>query len=238
MPLLFGILEKELVPRAARLDFLIANGTHRAMSDFELSRHTGREVAAGRAGSIRIFNHDSADNKVLTTLGSIPSGEIAKITDGLLATEVPVRMNRAILDCDHILICGPVFPDEVAGFSGGAKYFSPGIAGREIIDFTHWLGALITSSAILGIADTAVRRVIERAASMVPAPHSVIALVTDHEGVAGVWCGPTYDAWLRAVRLSSARHVVWIQEPARRVRAIMPEMYDDLWTGRQRNVQN
>jgi nickel-dependent lactate racemase len=58
MPLLFGILEKELVSRAARLDFLIANGTHRAMSDVELSRHTGREVAAGRAGSIRIFNHD------------------------------------------------------------------------------------------------------------------------------------------------------------------------------------
>jgi lactate racemase len=107
----------------------------------------------------------------------------------------------------------------------------PGIAGREIIDFTHWLGALVTSSAILGLADTAVRRVIERAASMVPVPHSVIALVTHQERVAGVWCGRTYDAWVRAARLSSVSHVIWIQESARRRACHNAGNVRQLWTG-------
>ena len=119
----------------------------------------------------------------LASLGTIPAAEISAISGGLLTESVEVRLNRAILDYDHILICGPVFPHEVAGFSGGTKYFFPGIAGREIIDFTHWLGALVTSSEIIGVAETPVRRVIDRAAALVPGPHSLIALVTHHEGV-------------------------------------------------------
>jgi nickel-dependent lactate racemase len=231
MPLLFGIIEQELLPRVRQLDFLIATGTHLAMSDAELSRHTGREVTNGRAGRIRVFNHDSANQAALTTLGIIPASEIAEISGGLLAEDVPVRLNAAILDYDHILICGPVFPHEVAGFSGGGKYFFPGIAGREIIDFTHWLGALITSSDTIGVIDTPVRRVIHRAVSMIPAAHSVIGLVTHHEGVAGVFCGPTDEAWREAAELSSIRHIIRVATPAKRILAIMPEMYTDFWTG-------
>ncbi len=235
MPLMFSILEQELLPRVAQLDFLIATGTHRAMSDAELGRHTGREVVNGivdaAGGRIRIFNHDGSDAAALTALGLIPASEIAKISGGLLHEDVPVRVNRAILDYDHILICGPVFPHEVAGFSGGTKYFFPGIAGREIVDLTHWLGALITSSDTIGVVDTPVRRVIDRAAAMIPVPHSLIGLVTRQEGVAGLYCGPTKDAWRSAAELSSVRHIVRIPKPAKRVLAIMPEMYTDLWTG-------
>jgi nickel-dependent lactate racemase len=235
MPLLFGILEEELLPRVAQLDFLIATGTHRSMSEAELSRHTGRDVVNGivdTAGSrIRIFNHDGADPAELTTAGVIAGAEIAEITGGLLREDLPVRVNRAILDYHHILICGPVFPHEVAGFSGGTKYFFPGIAGREIVDLTHWLGALITSSDTIGVVDTPVRRVIDRAAAMIPVPHSLIGFVTRHEGVAGLYCGPTKEAWRRAAELSLVRHIVRIPKPAQRVLAIMPEMYTDLWTG-------
>jgi len=231
MPLLFNILEQELLPRVSQLDFLIATGTHPGMDDAELSRHTGREVVGGRAGAIRIFNHDGSDPAAIATLGTIPAGEISAISGGLLSADVPVRLNRAVLDCDHILICGPVFPHEVAGFSGGTKYFFPGIAGREIIDFTHWLGALITSSDTIGVMDTPVRRVIDRAVAMIPVPHSLIGLVTQHEGVAGLYCGPTLDAWRRAAELSSTRHIVRIPAPAKRMLAVMPEMYTDLWTG-------
>ena len=66
---------------------------------------------------------------------------------------------------------------------------------------------------------------------MIPVPHSLIGLVTQHEGVAGLYYGPTRDAWHRAAELSSVRHIVRIPAPAKRVLAIMPEMYTDLWTG-------
>ena len=51
---------------------------------------------------------------------------------------------------DQLIICGPVFPHEVAGFSSGTKYLFPGIAAPEIIHFTHWLGALITNHDVIG----------------------------------------------------------------------------------------
>src|SRR5262249_58520224 len=118
--------------------------------------------------------HAWNDPDALTVLGTIPADEIATLTGGLLNEAVPVRMNKLILDYDWLLICGPVFPHEVAGFSGGNKYFFPGIAGPDIIHRTHWLGALITSSVLIGTADTAVRRVMNRAATFIPTPRAAV----------------------------------------------------------------
>ena len=85
---------------------------------------------------------------------------------------MPVSLNRLALEHDHVLVCGPVFPHEVAGFSGGTNTFFPGIAAAEIIHFTHWLGALITSSVAIGTIDTPVRAIIDRAAGASPRPRS------------------------------------------------------------------
>ncbi|MEO8096902.1 MAG: lactate racemase domain-containing protein [Acidobacteriota bacterium] len=231
MPHMFDILERELGSRVRALDFLVALGTHPPMTDAQLSRRIGRPVTNGWAGERRIFNHHWDDPAAFVELGRIPATEIAQITDGLLEQEVIVSLNRLILDYDHLLICGPVFPHEVVGFSGGAKYFFPGIAGPDIIHFTHWLGALLTSYEIIGIEETLVRRVIHRAAEFIPRPHSLLAPVVVREGVAGLFCGPTIETWRAAAHLSSQRHIVWVDQPFQRVLSILPEMYDDLWTG-------
>lgn len=231
MALVAETLESELAGRVKQLDYLIATGTHVPMTDEQLTRHFGRPVRNGCLARSRIFNHASDDENGLIELGVISADEIAELSGGRLREEVPVRLNRAILDYDFILVCGPVFPHEVAGFSGGTKYFFPGIAGREIIDFTHWLGALITNYNIIGIVDTPVRRVIDRAAAMAPRPGGLVALVTHHEGVGGVYCGSFQDAWHSAAELSSRRHVVYLPRPVKRLLAVVPEMYADLWTG-------
>ena len=72
-----------------------------------------------------------------------------------------VAINKLIFDYDEFFIFGPVFPHEVVGFSGGHKYIFPGIAGPEIINFFHWLGAVITNPAINGTKWTATRAVVE-----------------------------------------------------------------------------
>jgi nickel-dependent lactate racemase len=236
MPMMFDILARELGPRATALDFLVALGTHTPMTDAQLSKLVGRPVAGGVAGSHHVFNHRWDDPASFAEIGRISAAETAELTGGLLEQEVAVKLNRLILDYDYLLICGPVFPHEVAGFSGGAKYFFPGIAGPEIIHFTHWLGALLTSYDIIGTQDTLVRRVMHRAAEMVPRPHSLLALVVTPEGVAGCgvagcFCGPTVEAWRAAAALSSERHIVWLDKPVQRVLSILPKMYDDLWTG-------
>jgi nickel-dependent lactate racemase len=230
MPLMFETLERAVAPRAAALDYLVALGTHSPMNDAQLGRLIGREVVDGRAGARRVLNHRWNDPSTFVDLGTIPAREIADLTDGRLRQDVHVALNRLVVEYDHVLICGPVFPHEVVGFSGGTKYLFPGIAAPEIIHFTHWLGALITSSEVIGTIDTPVRAVIDRAASLVDVPLSLLALVVTHEGIAGVYCGDTRDAWHQAAELSSRRHVVWLDEPLDRVLSVMPPMYDDLWT--------
>jgi nickel-dependent lactate racemase len=230
MPLMFETLERTVGPRAAALDYLVALGTHSPMSDAQLSQLVGREVVDGRAGNRRIFNHRWNDPATFLDLGTIPPREIAELTSGRLQQGVRVALNRLVVEYDHVLICGPVFPHEVVGFSGGTKYLFPGIAAPDIIHFTHWLGALITSSEVIGTIDTPVRAVINRAASLLDVPLSLLALVVTHEGIAGVFCGDTQDAWRQAATLSSRRHIVWIDQPVDRVLSVMPPMYDDLWT--------
>jgi nickel-dependent lactate racemase len=230
MPRLFGLLEDGLGARVKALDFLVALGTHSPMDDAQLASHVGRPVAGGKVGSHRIFNHRWNDPATFATLGTIRASEIAELTGGRLEQDVPVALNRLVTEYDHVLICGPVFPHEVAGFSGGTKYFFPGIAAADIIHFTHWLGALITSSEMIGTADTPVRAVIDRAASLLETPASLLAVVVTHEGVAGMFCGDTRETWRRAAMLSARRHIVWVDKPYERVLAVMPSMYDDLWT--------
>jgi lactate racemase len=163
-------------------------------------------------------------------LGTIPSSEVREITNGMLAQDVPVGLNKLILEYDHVIISGPVFPHEVVGFSGGNKYFFPGIASAEIINFTHWLGALMTNYAIIGSGYTPVRAVIDRAATFVPRPASCFALVVTHDGVAGLYFGSPQEAWTAASRLSAQKHIVYVERLFERVLSIMPEMYRDLWT--------
>jgi len=230
MPMMFELLERELGPRVAALDYLVALGTHTPMDDAQLSALVGQPVSNGRAGTRRIFNHRWDDPAAYAHLGTIPARDMADLTGGRLSQDVPVALNRLATEYDHVLICGPVFPHEVAGFSGGTKYLFPGIAAPEIIHFTHWLGALITSYAVIGTIDSAVRAVIDKAASLLQTPLSLLAVVVTHDGVAGMYCGDVHDAWRQAATLSSQRHIVWVDEPYDRVLAVMPPMYDDLWT--------
>jgi nickel-dependent lactate racemase len=231
MPLMFDSIERELGPRTAALDYLVALGTHSPMDDAALSRLVGRPVVNGTSGKRRVFNHRWDDPATFAHLGTIPAREIAEITGGRLEQDVPVALNRLVVEYDHVLICGPVFPHEVVGLSGGTKYLFPGIAAAPIIHFTHWLGALITSTDVIGTIDTPVRAVINRAASLLATPLSLLALVVTHDGIAGTFCGDVHEAWREAALLSSRRHIVWLDRPFDRVLAVMPPMYDDLWTG-------
>jgi nickel-dependent lactate racemase len=207
------------------------------MDDAAKSRLLETTVVDGMAGSSQVFNHRWEAPDTFATLGTIPAEEVAAATDGKLEIDIDVRLNQLVGDADgnmpydHILVCGPVFPHEVAGFSGGNKYFVPGVAGQEVIDATHWVGALVTSRDIIGVRETPVRRLIERAASFIPTPRSLIALVMHGHDLHGVFIGGMEDAWREATELSAELDIVWVERPLKRVLSVMPEMYDDLWTG-------
>jgi nickel-dependent lactate racemase len=235
--LLFSLLGDVLGSKVEALDYLIALGTHPPMDDAAKSRLLDTPVIDGKAGRSRVFNHRWESPDTFATLGTIPASEVAAETDGMLEMDIAVRLNRLVGDeegntpYDHILVCGPVFPHEVAGFSGGNKYFVPGVAGQEVIDATHWVGALVTSQSIIGVRETPVRRLIDRAASFIPTPRSLIALVLHGQNLHGIFMGGMEEAWRAATELSAELDIVWVDQPFKRVLSVMPEMYDDIWTG-------
>lgn len=232
LPLMFRLLYEQLGRRVAQLDYLIALGTHPPMSQEAIDHLVGVTVAerTERYPNVRIFNHDWHNPQMLQTIGVISRSEAAELSGGLLVDDVPVTLNRLIFEYDLLLICGPVFPHEVAGFSGGAKYLFPGIAGPDIINFTHWLGALVTSMHTIGIKDTPVRRVISRAAEFVTRPLLCLALALQGQDLHGLYIGSPTEAWSCAADLSAQLNIIHVDRPFRKVLSAPAEMYDDLWT--------
>jgi nickel-dependent lactate racemase len=233
LPLLFRLLYELLGRRAAQLDYLIALGTHPPLSEEAIARLLGASAEERRQHyrGVRIFNHHWDRPEWLRHLGSIPAEEVRQLSDGLLEREIPVVLNRLVYEYDQLLICGPVFPHEVAGFSGGAKYLFPGIAGAEIIHCTHWLGALSTSMQTIGVKETPVRRIIHRAAEFLPAPLLVLALVLKGDALHGLYIGDYRSAFEAAADLSAHLNIVRKPHPFKRVLALAAPRYEDLWTG-------
>ncbi len=230
---IFRITYNQLKDRASTVDFLVALGTHPPLNDEQIYRRVGitSDERQQKFHKARFFNHHWNDPDHLVTIGTLSESEVAKLSEGRLSKAVPVTINRLIQHYEMLVVIGPVFPHEVVGFSGGNKYFFPGIAGPEVIDLFHWLGALITNQKIIGQKYTPVRAVIDAAARLIPAERRCFALVVKSDGLAGMFAGTPEEAWSQAADLSSKEHVIYVDKPFRKVLARAPEMYEDLWTG-------
>jgi nickel-dependent lactate racemase len=145
--------------------------------------------------------------------------------------EVPVNVSQRIFDYDQLIIVGPVFPHEVVGFSGGNKYLFPGVSGPEVLNFFHWLGAVVTNPMIIGNKYTPVRKVVDYAGSMVTVPKLAFCMVVDHGQLAGLFVGSPENAWDQASDLSRKLHITYMERPFQTVLSCAPLMYDELWVG-------
>ncbi len=228
----FRLFHDILWGEVAALDYLIALGTHQPMPEEAIHKRLGvtAEEMSTRYAGVRVFNHRWDIPETFTRLGMLSRREVEDLSQGMLSLDVPVDINKTIFDYDQVIICGPVFPHEVVGMSGGNKYFFPGISGWDIINFTHWLGALITSYEIIGRKHTPVRAAIDRAAAMIDMPKAAVCYVVKDGAAAGVYVGTPEEAWSAAADLSQRLHIIYVDHPYKQVLSIMPEMYDDIWT--------
>lgn len=231
--LMFKTLFSQIGGATAALDVLIALGTHQPMPEAAIRERLeiSEEERSGLYRGVRFFNHEWDNPAALKSLGVIPASEISELSGGLFAMDVEVTINRLVFDYDQLIIVGPVFPHEVVGFSGGNKYLFPGIAGPEILNFFHWLGAVITNPLIIGNKWTPVRKVVDRAGAMVPVSRLCCAMVVDGKQFAGLFIGSPEAAWDEASELSRKLHTTFKEKPFHTILSCAPVMYDDVWTG-------
>ncbi|MBN1291055.1 MAG: DUF2088 domain-containing protein [Candidatus Latescibacteria bacterium] len=230
--IMFRIIYSLLAKHTKALDFLIALGTHPPMSKEAIYKLVGITESEhfSRFPKARFFNHESGNRDKLLHIGTISEDETEEISGGLLRRQVHVTINRMVNDYDLLLIIGPTFPHESMGFSGGHKYFFPGISGEEVVDTFHWIGALLTIPAVIGMADTPMRRLVDKAASFIPVERICISLVVKGRDAYGVFIGPPVEAFTAAANLSDKIHIVYKDHPYKRVLSCAPPMYDELWT--------
>jgi nickel-dependent lactate racemase len=235
LPLLFRLMVA-VIGDAAQLDFMVALGTHPPLSHTQLFDLVGLspEERQTRYGHIGLLNHTWNDKGILADLGVIEEAQVKEIAGDYwhdsLCGDVPVQLNNLSIGYDQVIIMGPTFPHEVVGFSGGNKYLFPGISGPNMINTTHWLGALIGIMGMIGVKDTPVRNLINLAASMMVVPVMACSVVVVKEGLAGMFIGDALSAFSAAADLSSQRHITHCEKPFKRVLSYAPAMYDELWT--------
>jgi nickel-dependent lactate racemase len=235
LPALLDGVHAALHGRVAELTFMVALGTHPAMSEERLAALLGYPPGHSerRYPGVTVRNHEWWDPAMLTSVGVIPGEELAELSGGRLSEPVEVRLNRAVVDSDVTLVVGPVFPHEVVGFSGGNKYLFPGVAGQEVIDVSHWLGALITSAEIIGTRGiTPVRALINRAAAKVPSELRCFSLVVESgtTNLHAIAYGGTEDAWAAAADITAQVDVEYLDAPVKRVLSLVSRRYDEIWT--------
>jgi nickel-dependent lactate racemase len=259
LPLLLRAVHAALHGRVTRLTVLVALGTHAPLTDEALARHLG--YAPGRLADTypgtAVVNHEWWKPETFVDLGTVAAARLAELSEGQLSLDVPVLLNRAVVEHDIALVVGPVLPHEVVGISGGNKYFFPGAGGQKIIDVSHWLGALITSAEIIGTTGiTPVRALIDEGAALIPSERLALCVVTAEvadgavdgavhdslpaaaaapdagttSGLHSVSFGDTRASWASAAQVCAATHVTYLDAPVRRVLSIVPPMYDEIWT--------
>jgi len=112
---------------------IIANGTHRKMTETEMRYHYGDWVV----DNFSIENHDCrADN--LVNLGEMASGN-------------KLLINKKVAEADFLITLGVISPHYFAGFSGGRKSILPGICGYETVRHNH--SNIVHNYATLGKLD-------------------------------------------------------------------------------------
>ncbi len=232
VPVVFAVLNAMADQTQCHLDYLIALGTHPPLSDQEIEQLVGVPLAEihRKHPGLRVMNHNWSDPAQMVKLGVISADETAMLSEGLMREEIPVHINRLAQEYDRLLICGPVFPHEVAGFSGGAKYLFPGIAGEEIIHRTHWLGALSTCINTIGVKDTPVRRIIETAARMLSTPVVNISFVMRGHDTLQLFIGTLEESWDQAVELSSQVNIHKVPRQFDCVLSQPASLYNEIWT--------
>ena len=218
-----------------RLTVLVALGTHAAMSEQALAAHLGygRRIAE-RYPDACSTTPGGTRRRSRTSARSAPSGSPSCRT-ACCAHTAHVRINRAVVEHDVTLIVGPVFPHEVVGFSGGNKYLFPGVSGRELIDLSHWLGALITSARDHRHARDHPGPRADRRGRLAGPRRAALLLASSRSRAPGTCTrSPSASpeaAWAAAADVSAETHIRYLDAPVRRVLSLIPAKYDDMWTG-------
>jgi len=151
----------------SQIIFFVANGTHVPDED-SLMSYIDEDIAK----RYKFFQHNCTDNSNLVFLG-----ETTRNTS--------VYINKRFFDCDLKISIGNIEPHHFAGYSGGYKTISIGLAGKQTINENHKL--LMDPKSIAGVFyENPVRRDIDEIGKMTGLNYCLNCVLNENKEIVSI----------------------------------------------------
>jgi len=216
------------------IDIMPALGTHAPMSDAELELMFGKKIPK------KLFLVHDWRNDVVS-LGKAPSSLIQELSEGKLDYEVNIQVNKRLFaGYDLILSVGQVVPHEVVGMANYTKNLMVGVGGSDIINKSHFLGAVYGLERIMGHADSPVRRLFNYGVDTFLKDLPIVFIqtvmskdkATGKMAMRGFFSGVGIDVFNRAAALAVDANLELLDEPLKKVIVYLdPEEFKSTWLG-------
>jgi nickel-dependent lactate racemase len=176
----------------------------------------------------RIHAHDYKNG--CKALGEVPAEFVRRVTDGIVDWAMPVFINTMVMEggWDLIMNVGHVVPHEVLGFANHNKNYIVGLGGKETLCASHMMAACCGIENNLGSLVTPLRACFnyaeEHFLSSLPDCYLMVVMRYNENGNlahSGFFAGEDVDTYLEAARLSRAQNVTIVDEPIRKMVAVM-----------------
>jgi nickel-dependent lactate racemase len=225
-----AILYERLSP-ASEVHVLPALGTHHPMTETQLRLMFGEGIPLD---AFRV--HDWRDG--VSRRGEIEPEYLDVLSGGRFAVPVEAEFDRLLFDgYDLIVSIGQVVPHEVSGMANYTKNLVVGTGGSDVINKSHFLGAVCGIESILGTTDNPVRALLNEAATRflkdLPVEYLLTVVEDDEAGpvLRGLYSGGE-AAFRSACALSQRLNITALEErPARMVVYLDPREFGSTWLG-------
>jgi nickel-dependent lactate racemase len=215
------------------LDIMPAIGTHEPLTDAQ------RELMYSGIPPELFRIHDWRND--ITELGIVPSDFISRISEGKLDFDIPIQINKALIDdrYDLIISVGQIVPHENTGMANHNKNIFVGVGGQETINKSHFLAAVYGMERIMGRIKSPVREVLNDAEDKYLGDLNIFYVMTvmgrDASGelvTRGLYVGDDREAFEHAARLSQNVNLTMLNEPLEKVVVYLdPKEYQSHWLG-------
>jgi nickel-dependent lactate racemase len=227
------LVYKHLAPQA-HIDIMPAIGTHFPMTAKEIRAMFGPDIP------LDCFKTHDWKNDV-RVLGEVPAAKIREWSEGALEYAMQVAVNKLLFDgqYDLILSFGQIVPHEVIGMANYTKNICVGVGGSDMINKSHFLGAVYGMERIMGRIDTPVRKAIDYAfktfLSNLPI-YFMMTVMAKHQGklvMRGLYCGDQDDeAFRMAATLSQQVNLDLLDTPIHKAVVYLdPTEFKSTWVG-------
>lgn len=227
------LLYQMLAPEV-EVDIMPALGTHSAMTEAQLRMMFGKAIPTER---FKVHDWRNGVRKV----GEVPGALLREWSDGLVDYNVQIDVDNLLFGgYDLILSVGQIVPHEVVGMANYTKNVVVGSGGPDLINKSHFLGAVYGMERMMGRIETPVRRLFNYAAQQFLHDLPIVYVLTVMQKadaargmiMRGLYLGDDMETFTLGSRLSQKVNFDLLDRPLRKTVVYLdPHEFKSTWLG-------